>query len=68
MLYEEKTAMLYLYPRIHCYPDRCSQLGRSEGKWNGGLPPYGCKLVNGYLIIEEDEMRNDDFAIVTRSR
>ena len=27
-----------------------------EGKWNGGFAPYGYKLVNGYLIIEEDEM------------
>lgn len=26
-----------------------------EGKWNGGLPPYGYKLVNGLLMIEEEE-------------
>lgn len=26
-----------------------------EGKWNGGFAPYGYKLVNGELQIEEDE-------------
>ena len=26
-----------------------------EGKWNGGLPTYGYKLVNGLLMIEEEE-------------
>lgn len=26
-----------------------------EGKWNGGFAPYGYKLVNGELKIEEDE-------------
>lgn len=26
-----------------------------EGKWNGGFPPYGYKLVNGKLVIEESE-------------
>lgn len=26
-----------------------------EGKWNGGFAPYGYKLVNGMLEIEEDE-------------
>ena len=26
-----------------------------DGKWNGGFPPYGYKLVNGYLEIVEDE-------------
>ena len=26
-----------------------------EGKWNGGLPPYGYRLVNGLLMIEEEE-------------
>ena len=26
-----------------------------EVKWNGGLPPYGYKLVNGLLMIEEEE-------------
>ena len=26
-----------------------------EGKWNGGLPPNGYKLVNGLLMIEEEE-------------
>ena len=26
-----------------------------EGKWNGGFAPYGYKLVNGLLEIEEDE-------------
>ena len=26
-----------------------------EGRWNGGFAPYGYKLVNGELIIAEDE-------------
>ena len=26
-----------------------------EGRWNGGFAPYGYKLVNGKLEIEEDE-------------
>ena len=26
-----------------------------EGRWNGGFAPYGYKLVNGELLIEEDE-------------
>jgi len=26
-----------------------------DGKWNGGFPPYGYKLENGYLIINEEE-------------
>ena len=26
-----------------------------EGKWNGGFAPYGYQLVNGELIIAEDE-------------
>lgn len=26
-----------------------------EGKWNGGLAPYGYKLVNGELLVEESE-------------
>ncbi|MCI7060846.1 MAG: recombinase family protein [Lachnospiraceae bacterium] len=26
-----------------------------EGKWNGGFPPYGYKLVNGFLEINEEE-------------
>ena len=26
-----------------------------EGKWNGGFAPYGYKLVDGELVIEEDE-------------
>ena len=26
-----------------------------EGKWNGGFAPYGYKLVDGELIIEENE-------------
>lgn len=26
-----------------------------EGKWNGGFAPYGYKLVNGELIIKEEE-------------
>lgn len=26
-----------------------------EGKWNGGFAPYGYKLVDGYLEIEEEE-------------
>lgn len=26
-----------------------------EGKWNGGFAPYGYKLENGQLIINEDE-------------
>lgn len=26
-----------------------------EGKWNGGFSPYGYKLVNGELIIQESE-------------
>ena len=26
-----------------------------EGKWNGGFPPYGYKLVNGLLEINEEE-------------
>lgn len=26
-----------------------------EGKWNGGFAPYGYKLVNGELIINEEE-------------
>lgn len=26
-----------------------------EGKWNGGFAPYGYKLENGELLIEEDE-------------
>ncbi|MDO4961456.1 MAG: recombinase family protein [Eubacteriales bacterium] len=26
-----------------------------EGKWNGGFPPYGYKLVNGMLEINEEE-------------
>ena len=26
-----------------------------EGKWNGGFAPYGYKLVNGELIISEEE-------------
>ncbi len=26
-----------------------------EGKWNGGFAPYGYKLVNGELEIEQDE-------------
>ena len=27
-----------------------------EGKWNGGLAPYGYKLENGNLVIAEDEV------------
>ena len=26
-----------------------------EGKWNGGFAPYGYKLDNGHLVIEESE-------------
>ncbi len=26
-----------------------------EGKWNGGFAPYGYKLVNGELTINEEE-------------
>lgn len=26
-----------------------------EGKWNGGFAPYGYKLENGKLVVEEDE-------------
>ncbi len=26
-----------------------------EGKWNGGFAPYGYKLVNGELVINEEE-------------
>ena len=26
-----------------------------DGKWNGGFPPYGYKLENGCLIINEEE-------------
>ena len=26
-----------------------------EGRWNGGFAPYGYQLVNGELIIAEDE-------------
>lgn len=26
-----------------------------EGKWNGGFAPYGYKLINGELIINEEE-------------
>ena len=26
-----------------------------EGRWNGGFAPYGYKLVDGKLLIEEDE-------------
>ena len=26
-----------------------------EGKWNGGFAPYGYKLINGELFIEEEE-------------
>ena len=26
-----------------------------EGSWNGGFAPYGYQLVNGELIIAEDE-------------
>lgn len=26
-----------------------------EGKWNGGFAPYGYKLENGQLLIEEEE-------------
>lgn len=29
-----------------------------EGKWNGGFAPYGYKLVDGELIIEESEAGN----------
>lgn len=28
-----------------------------EGKWNGGFAPYGYKLVNGELIINEEEAK-----------
>ena len=28
-----------------------------EGKWNGGFAPYGYKLENGQLIINEDEAK-----------
>ena len=28
-----------------------------EGKWNGGFAPYGYKLENGELLIEEDEAK-----------
>ena len=26
-----------------------------EGRWNGGIPPYGYTLVNGELFIDEEE-------------
>ena len=26
-----------------------------EGKWNGGMAPYGYKLVNGYLEVVPEE-------------
>ena len=36
-----------------------SLLGREEkaksGGWNGGFAPYGYKLENGQLIVQEDE-------------
>ena len=28
-----------------------------EGKWNGGIPPYGYKLEKGNLIVVEDEAK-----------
>ena len=27
----------------------------TEGRWNGGFAPYGYKLVDGELMIAEDE-------------
>ncbi|MBR6630854.1 MAG: recombinase family protein, partial [Alistipes sp.] len=32
-----------------------------EGKWNGGFAPYGYKLVDGYLYIQEE---NDEAEVI----
>lgn len=28
-----------------------------EGKWNGGFAPYGYDLVNGHLVVNEEEAK-----------
>lgn len=42
---------------IHEYTMEGRLTKASKGLWNGGFSPYGYKLVNGMLMIEEEEAK-----------